>query len=87
MTLTTFPSQPVKKVDLVNYLADVNQLIQMMGGVPDAGSSEGNEKEQTIDNINSTNEVITDLPLYPELPELPDVADLEALDDDDDDDD
>jgi len=85
LKLTTFPSQPVKKVDLVNYLADVNQLIQMMGGtvVSDDASVESNVVDSIDDDLN---EIIPDLPIYPELPELPDLAELDALDDDDDDD-
>ena len=96
VTLTTFPSQPVKKVDLINYLADVNQLVEFMGGstsiVSDSGTvndTQEYEQEDFAINQEDQEEIIPDLPLYPELPELPELAELEALEalDDLDDDD
>ena len=49
LELTTYPSDKVVKMDLKNYLADVNELIQMLGG--DIGGD--TPESDKLDNKNS----------------------------------
>ena len=93
--LTKFPHQNPSKIDFNNYLQDVNQIIQMLGGEPVGADTEvaaavgANSKD--IEDLDADEEGSIDLPLYADLPDLPDLDELDKLDDDleylDDDDD
>lgn len=70
LELTTFPHQPPIKIDLNNYIADINQLIELLGG--DLVGIETNTETRITES---------DLPIYADLPDLPDLESLESLDD------
>ena len=84
LELTTFPHQPPVKIDLKNYITDVNQLIEMLGGDP--VGSEANASTSAVNTEEDGDQSgSVDLPLYADLPELPDLEnldDLEYLDED-----
>ena len=76
--LSTFPNKAVHNIDLANYLADLNELITIIGSSTDPIA--GPDNTANIAEFAEEDDMLPDLPLFPELPELPNLEELEKLD-------